>query len=204
MTDQLKLAAEFRNDFGKGAARQARRDHKIPAVVYGHGAEPLHLLLPAQETTLAVRHSNALLVLDVEGEEHLALVKDIQRHALKQTVDHLDLLTVKKGEKVHVDIFVHVEGEVAAGAVLDLEQFTVSVEAEATHLPESVTVNVEGREAGDNVLASELVLPKGTSLLIEGDTVIATVYVPAAADLGAESSTEAGAEAPAASASSAE
>ncbi|MFB0835247.1 50S ribosomal protein L25/general stress protein Ctc [Arthrobacter halodurans] len=203
MSDLVKIPAELRSDFGKGAARQARRDHKIPAVVYGHGAEPIHVLLPSQQTTLAVRHSNALLVLDVEGEEHMALVKDIQRHALKQTVDHLDLLTVRKGEKVTVDVSVHVEGEVAPGAVLDLEQFTVSVEAEATHLPESVTLNVEGREAGDNILASELALPKGTSLLIDADTVIATVYVPAAADLGEEG--EAGsAEAPAASAASAE
>jgi large subunit ribosomal protein L25 len=203
MSDLVKIPAELRSDFGKGAARQARRDHKISAVVYGHGAEPIHVLLPSQQTTLAVRHSNALLVLDVEGEEHMALVKDIQRHALKQTVDHLDLLTVRKGEKVTVDVSVHVEGEVAPGAVLDLEQFTVSVEAEATHLPESVTLNVEGREAGDNILASELALPKGTSLLIDADTVIATVYVPAAADLGEEA--EAGsAEAPAASAASAE
>jgi large subunit ribosomal protein L25 len=203
MSDLVKIPAELRSDFGKGAARQARRDHKIPAVVYGHGAEPIHVLLPSQQTTLAVRHSNALLVLDVEGEEHMALVKDIQRHALKQTVDHLDLLTVRKGEKVTVDVSVHVEGEVAPGAVLDLEQFTVSVEAEATHLPESVTLNVEGREAGDNILASELALPQGTSLLIDADTVIATVYVPAAADLGEEG--EAGsAEVPAASAASAE
>lgn len=102
-----------------------------------------------------------------------------------------------------MDVSVHVEGEVAPGAVLDLEQFTVSVEAEATHLPDSVTVNVEGREAGDSVLASDLVLPKGTSLLIDADTVIATVYVPAAADLGEEGGEAAG-EAPAASATSAE
>lgn len=184
--DKITLAAERRSDFGKGAARQARRAHKIPAVIYGHGAEPLHVLLPAQQTTLAVRQSNALLVLDVEGEEHMALVKDIQRHALRQTVDHLDLLTVRKGEKVIVDVAVHIAGEVAPGTLLDLEEFTVSVEAEATNLPEQVTVNVEGRKAGEHVLASELELPAGTALLIDGETVIATVYVPAAADLGAE------------------
>jgi large subunit ribosomal protein L25 len=186
MTDQIKIAAELRTDFGKGAARQARRAARIPAVIYGHGLEPLHVLLPAQQTTLAVRQANALLVLDVDGEEHLALVKDIQRHALKQTVDHLDLLTVRKGEKVQVEVRLHVEGEVAHGAVLDVELFTILVEADATSLPESITVNVEGREAGNHVLASELELPQGASLVEAEDAVVATVSTPTVADLGEE------------------
>ncbi|WP_417235702.1 50S ribosomal protein L25/general stress protein Ctc [Arthrobacter sp.] len=184
--DKVTLPAEVRTDFGKGAARTARREFKIPAVIYGHGAEPMHILLPAQETTLAVRTSNALLTIDIEGETHLALVKDIQRHALRQTVDHIDLLTVKKGEKVTVDVSVHIEGEVAPGAVLDVDHYTVSVEADATNLPEQVTVNVDGREVGNHVLASDLVLPKGTSLLIEADTVIATVDEPKVQDLGSD------------------
>lgn len=179
-----KLNGELRDDFGKGAARQARRAGKIPAVIYGHGAEPIHVLLPAQQTTLAVRTANALLTIVVDGEEHMALVKDVQRHALKMTVDHLDLLTVRRGEKVNVDVNIHVEGEVAAGAVFNLEHPQVSVEAEAVNLPENVVINVEGREAGENVLASDIQLPAGTTLLIDPETVIATVSVPVEADLG--------------------
>ncbi|GAA2557792.1 large subunit ribosomal protein L25 [Neomicrococcus aestuarii] len=196
MSDNTKLNGELRDDFGKGAARQARRAGKIPAVIYGHGAEPIHVLLPAQATTLAVRQSNALLTIVVDGEDHVALVKDIQRHALKMTVDHLDLLTVRRGEKVTVDVNVHVEGEVAPGAVFNLEYPTVSLEAEALNLPESVTVNIDGREAGDNVLASDIQLPEGATLLLEADTVIATVAAPVEADLGGSEEGEASAEAP--------
>ncbi|GAA1356384.1 50S ribosomal protein L25/general stress protein Ctc [Arthrobacter rhombi] len=204
--DKVTLPAELRTDFGKGAARTARREAKVPAVIYGHGAEPIHILLPIQETTLALRVSNALLTIDVEGETHLALVKDVQRHALRQTVDHLDLLTVKKGEKVTVDVTVHIEGEVAPGAVLDVDHYTVSVEADATNLPEQVTVNVDGREVGEHVLASDLVLPRGTELLIDADTVIATVDEPKVQDLGStdDETATAGAEGEAASAASAE
>lgn len=204
--DKVTLPAELRTDFGKGAARTARREAKVPAVIYGHGAEPMHILLPIQETTLALRVSNALLTIDVEGETHLALVKDVQRHALRQTVDHLDLLTVKKGEKVTVDVTVHIEGEVAPGAVLDVDHYTVSVEADATNLPEQVTVNVDGREVGEHVLASDLVLPRGTELLIDADTVIATVDEPKVQDLGSteDETATAGAEGEAASAASAE
>lgn len=176
---ELKLSAEVRSEFGKGSARRARRNEQIPAVIYGHGAEPLHVLLPAKATTLALRTANALLTLDVEGEEHLALAKDIQRNPLLQIIEHVDLLTVRQGEKVQVDVSVHVDGEIAAGAVFNLEHPTVLVEADATHLPENVTVNVEGREVGEHVHASDLVLPNGVALLVEPDTIIATVSAPA-------------------------
>ena len=109
MSEQ-KLAAEVRTEFGKGFARRARRANLIPAVIYGHGAEPIHITLPAKATTLAVRKANALLTLDVNGEEHLALVKDVQRDPIKQIIEHIDLLTVIKGEKVTVDIPVHIVG----------------------------------------------------------------------------------------------
>lgn len=178
----LKLAAEVRSEFGKGAARRARRNEQIPAVIYGHGAEPMHILLPAKATTLALRTSNALLTLDVEGEQHLALAKDIQRDPLLQIVEHVDLLTVRKGEKVHVDVNVHVEGEVAPGAVLDLEEYTVAVEADATALPESVTINVEGRQVGEHIYARDLELPKGTTLVVEADTLIAAISAPTVAE----------------------
>src|SRR5450830_109417 len=139
MSEQ-KLAAEVRTEFGKGFARRARMAGLIPAVIYGHGAEPIHITLPSKATTLAVRTPNALLSLDINGEGHLALVKDVQRDPVKQIIEHIDLLTVRQGEKVTVDVPVHVEGESAAGTVHNLELTAVPVEAEATHLPETLTV----------------------------------------------------------------
>ncbi|WP_323960969.1 50S ribosomal protein L25/general stress protein Ctc [Arthrobacter sp. JZ12] len=185
MSEQ-KLAAELRTDFGKGAARQARRANKIPAVIYGHGADPIHVLLPAKATTLAVRQANALLSIDLDGESHLALAKDIQRNPIKQIVEHIDLLTVQRGEKVQVDVNIHVEGEPEAGVVTNLEQPTVTVEAEATHLPESLTVNIEGHKVGEHVHASDIKLPNGVTLLTDAETVIVNVTAPVVADLGEE------------------
>ncbi|GAP54375.1 50S ribosomal protein L25 [Arthrobacter sp. Hiyo6] len=131
---EQKLAAEVRTEFGKGFARRARMAGQIPAVIYGHGAEPIHITLPAKSTTLAVRVANALLTLDINGEQHLALVKDIQRDPIKQIIEHLDLLTVRTGEKVTVDVPVHLTGELAPGNVYNQEMTVVSLEAEATHL----------------------------------------------------------------------
>ncbi|NJC21775.1 large subunit ribosomal protein L25 [Arthrobacter pigmenti] len=190
MSEQ-KLPAELRTDFGKGAARQARRANKIPAVIYGHGADPIHVLLPAKATTLAVRHSNALLSIDVDGESHLALAKDVQRNPIKQIVEHIDLLTVRSGEKVTVEVNIHVEGEPKPGVVTNLEQTTVTVEADATHLPDSLTVNLDGHGVGDHVYASDIRLPKGTTLLTDGETLIINVSSPVVEDLG-ETATETG------------
>ncbi|PNL17492.1 50S ribosomal protein L25/general stress protein Ctc [Micrococcus sp. FDAARGOS_333] len=190
MSDKIKIKVIRRTDFGKGAARQARRAGQIPAVVYGHGRDPVHLLLPAQETTLAVRNPNALLtVVNEAGEEHLVLPKDIQRDPIKMTVDHLDLIEVRRGEKVIVEVPVDVEGEVAPGTTYNLDQAVVSVEAEATNLPESVTANIEGREAGDHLYASDLQLPAGVALDIEepAEYVIVSVFEPIEQDLGDES-----------------
>ncbi|RKW70663.1 50S ribosomal protein L25/general stress protein Ctc [Galactobacter caseinivorans] len=194
MSDQQKIVAEVRNDFGKGAARQARRDGKIPAVIYGHGAQPQHVLVPGREITLAVRTSNVILDLDIAGKSTLVLVKDIQRHPLRQTVDHLDLLIVRKGEKVQVDVNVHVEGEPAPGLVVNLDMNTVLVLADALKLPEFLTVSVEGLEAG-TVTAADLVLPKGVELEIESDTVIASIAEPEEQDLPEDEETEETAEA---------
>jgi large subunit ribosomal protein L25 len=185
MADQ-KLAAEVRSEFGKGAARQARRENKIPAVIYGHGAEPLHVLLPAKATTLALRTANALLALDIDGDEHLALAKDVQRDPIRQIVEHVDLLTVQRGEKVTVDVAIHIVGEVASGATLNLEETTVSVEASATALPETLTVNVEGRAAGEHILASDIELPEGTVLLADPELLIVNISAPTEQDLGEE------------------
>jgi len=192
MSEQ-KLAAEVRTEFGKGFARRARMAGLIPAVIYGHGAEPIHVTLPSKATTLAVRTPNALLNLDINGESHLALVKDIQRNAVKQIIEHLDLLTVRQGEKVAVDVPVTVTGEVAPGNVHNLELTTVPLEAEATHLPTAIEVSVEGRAAGEHVLASDLVLPKGTTLLADAETLV--VNVSEAVELEVEEE-ETGEEAP--------
>ena len=199
MSEQ-KLPAEVRNEFGNGAARQARRANKIPAVIYGHGGDPLHVLLPAKATTLAVRTPNALLTLEVDGTEHLALAKDIQRNPLKQIIEHIDLLTVRRGEKVEVDVTIHIEGEAAHEVVVNLESNTVLVEAEATHLPESLTVNIEGRQVGEHIHASDIQLPAGTRLLVDADTLIVNLAAPTVQDLGeAEApAEEAGAAEPAA------
>ena len=172
---EQKLAAEVRTEFGKGFARRARMANQIPAVIYGHGAEPIHITLPAKATTLAVRTANALLSLDINGEEHLALVKDIQRNPIKQIIEHLDLLTVRKGEKVTVDVPVHVTGAVAPGNVHNLEMTTLSLAAEATHLPTAVEVSIEGRAAGEHIHASDVVLPKGTVLLADADALVVNI-----------------------------
>jgi large subunit ribosomal protein L25 len=174
MSEQ-KLAAEVRAEFGKGFARRARMAGKIPAVIYGHGAEPIHITLPAKATTLAVRTANALLSLDIDGEAHLALVKDIQRNPIKQIIEHIDLLTVRKGEKVTVDVAVHLSGETAPGSVHNLELTVVSLEAEATHLPTAVEVDIEGRTAGEHIHASDLVLPKGSVLLTDPEALVVNI-----------------------------
>lgn len=204
MSEQ-KLAAELRTEFGKGYARRARMNNLIPAVIYGHGAEPIHVTLPAKATTLAVRTANALLSLDINGEGHLALVKDVQRDPVKQIIEHIDLLTVRQGEKVTVDVPVHVEGETAPGTVHNLELTVVSLEAEATHLPESVVVSIEGRGAGEHIHASDLVLPKGSALLTDPEALV--VNISEAIEIAEEAETEAGeaaAEAPAAEEAAAE
>ncbi|MFH5880425.1 50S ribosomal protein L25/general stress protein Ctc [Arthrobacter sp. NA-172] len=180
MSEQ-KLAAELRTEFGKGFARRARAAGQIPAVIYGHGAEPIHINLPGRATTLAVRVSNALLSLDINGEEHLALVKDIQRDPIKQIIEHMDLLTVRMGEKVTVDVSVHVIGEAAIGAVANQEATTVSLEAEATHLPTFVEISIEGRNAGEHVHASDIVLPSGSTLLTDPETLIINISEAASA-----------------------
>ncbi len=189
MSNDLTLAAEKRTEFGKGAARRARAAHKIPAVLYGHGSDPLHVLLPGHDTMMAVKHSNALLTIDVDGEKHSAIAKDVQVDAVKQSIDHIDLLLVRKGEKLTVDVAIHLEGESAPGTIHTLEHSSVQVLAEATHLPESVTANIEGLEEGGRVLASELVLPKGTELVTDADAVVVLISVPRSAVAAEEEET---------------
>jgi large subunit ribosomal protein L25 len=194
MSEQ-KLAAEVRTEFGKGYARRARMNHQIPAVIYGHGAEPIHITLPAKATTLAVRTANALLSLDINGEGHLALVKDVQRDPIKQIIEHIDLLTVRQGEKVTVDVPVHLVGEVAPGNAYNQELTVISLEAEATHLPTAVEVDIEGRTAGQHIHASDLVLPKGAVLLADADALVVNISESTeSAEEGSEEASAAAAE----------
>ncbi|WP_426737072.1 50S ribosomal protein L25/general stress protein Ctc [Plantibacter sp. 2H11-2] len=180
MSDDLKVTAELRESFGKGAARKLRALGKIPAVLYGHGTEPVHVSLPGHQMLLILRKSNAVLELDIAGKGQLALVKDVQKDPVRQIIEHLDLIVVKKGEKVQVDIPVTIEGESAAGTILNQDATTVSLEVEATHIPERVTVSVEGLEEGAQILAGDLELPKGASLITETDVLIVAITVPAA------------------------
>jgi large subunit ribosomal protein L25 len=180
MSDDLKVTAELRESFGKGAARKLRALGKIPAVLYGHGTEPVHVSLPGHQMLLILRKSNAVLELDIDGKGQLALVKDVQKDPVRQIIEHLDLIVVKKGEKVQVDIPVTIEGESAAGTILNQDATTVSLEVEATHIPERVTVSVEGLEEGAQILAGDLELPKGASLITEADVLIVAITVPSA------------------------
>ncbi|MDX3068976.1 50S ribosomal protein L25/general stress protein Ctc, partial [Streptomyces sp. ND04-05B] len=171
---EVKLAASTRTEFGKGAARRIRRDAKVPGVLYGHGSDPLHLTLPGHELLLALRTPNVLISLDIDGKtSELAIPKSVQRDPIKGFLEHVDLLLVKKGEKVNVEIPVHTEGELAAGGnLLEHVLNALPVEAEATHIPESVTVSVEGLEAGASVLAKDITLPKGVTLAVDADAVV--------------------------------
>jgi large subunit ribosomal protein L25 len=188
---EVKLAAEIRSEFGKGAARRVRRENKVPGVLYGHGGDPIHITLPGHELLLALRTSNVLLALDIEGKKELAIPKAVQRDAIKGHLEHVDLLIVKSGEKVNVEIPIHTEGELAPGAYLVEHVLnTLPVEAEATHIPESVTVSIAGLEAGDAILAKDVPLPSGTVLAVEDDTVVLQVLAAQAEEPSGESESE--------------
>jgi len=178
MSDKTRLSVEVRTHFGKGAARKLRAIHKIPAVIYGHGTEPRHVSLPGHETALLLRKSNLLLTLDIEGDEQLALVKDVQKDPVRQLIEHIDLIVVRKGEKVIVDVPIHVEGESYPGTVAMLDTTTLSVESEATHIPESFTVSVEGLEEGTQIHAGQVALPKGTTLVTDPEALVINITVP--------------------------
>jgi large subunit ribosomal protein L25 len=177
MSAPEKIAAEPRTEFGKGAARRIRREDKIPAVIYGHGNEPVHVILPGHQTMMALKHggANALLALDVDGSEQLALTKDVQIDPIRRVIEHLDFVAVKRGEKVTVDVPIHVVGDAAAETLVVTENAVVSVEAEATHIPEFFEVSVEGAEVGTQVLAKDLDLPNGVELLADEELLIVNV-----------------------------
>ena len=173
--DTVKLTAEARTQFGKGAARKIRRDHKIPAVMYGHGAEPVHITLPGHDAMMALKNPNALLTIVLDGDEQMALAKDVQRDPIKPVIEHVDLVIVRKGEKVVVDVPVHVEGEAGPETVVTVDHATLQVEAEATNLPESVTVSVEGLEAGTQILAGAVEMPAGATLVTDAEALVVNI-----------------------------
>ncbi len=183
---EVKIAAQMRSDFGKGAARRTRREGRVPGVIYGHGAAPVHVSLPGHELMLALKNANVLISLDVEGKSELVIPKAVQKDPVRGLLEHIDLLQVKRGEKVSVEVPVHVEGELAPGGnLIEHVLNALPVEAEATHIPESVTVSVEGLEAGASVLAKDITLPKGTTLGVEDDAVVLQI-VAAQAEAPAE------------------
>lgn len=187
----IKLVAEARTEFGKGAARRTRRNNQIPAVLYGHGTDPVHVALPAHQTTLALKHSNALFTIEFDGTEVLALAKDIQRDPVKDVVEHIDLLIVKKGEKVDVDVPVHVIGEAAPGTIHIVEQLTLSIQALATNLPEVISVDITGLTAGTVVFAGDIVLPEGSVLVTEPTADVVLITEPRVEATAAEVAAEA-------------
>jgi large subunit ribosomal protein L25 len=191
---EVKITAEPRTEFGKGAARRIRRDKKVPGVLYGHGGAPVHLTLPGHELQMALRTSNVLIALTIEGRNELAIPKAVQRDPLKGFLEHVDLLVVKSGETVAVEIPIHTEGDLAPGGnLLEHVLDALPVEAEATHIPESVSVSVEGLAAGASVLARDIVLPAGMKLGVDEDTVLLQVLAAQAEEAPAEGA-EQGAE----------
>jgi large subunit ribosomal protein L25 len=173
---EVKLIAELRTEFGKGAARRIRRAHKVPAVLYGHGTAPIHISLPGHETLLALRTANALLSIEVNGSSQLALPKQVQRDPLKHTIEHVDLVIVRRGEKVTVDVRVHVEGEAAPDTLIVVDHNSVPVEAEATHIPQQIVVSVEDLPPGTQILARDLQLPAGSTVVdLDPETLIVNI-----------------------------
>lgn len=172
-----KITAESRTEFGKGAARRIRRAHKIPAVIYGHGNDPIHISLPGHDTMMALKHlgANALLELNIEGKAQLALTKQVQVDPIRRVLEHIDFVAVRKGEKVTVEVPVHLYGEAARETLVVTDTTTIQLEAEATNIPEHIEVSIEGLQAGTQILASDLTLPEGSTLLLDGDTLIVNI-----------------------------
>ena len=172
-----KITAEKRTEFGKGAARRIRRDDKIPAVVYGHGNDPIHLSLPGHQTMMALKHggANALLELDIDGQEQLVLSKQVQVDPIRRVLEHIDFVAVRRGEKVTVDVPIHVVGEAGPETLVVTENATLQIEAEATNIPERIEISIEGLAAGTQILAGQLALPEGSTLLVDPETLIVNI-----------------------------
>jgi large subunit ribosomal protein L25 len=192
-----KLVVEVRTRTGKGASRQARREGKFPAVLYGHGAEPQHLELNARDFAAVLRHSgtNAVLSLDINGTEQLALTKALAIHPIKRSITHADLIIVKRGEKVTVEVPVNLEGEAASGTLVTQDATTIEIEAEALSIPDGLTVSIEGAEEGTQIQAADVTLPAGVTLVSDPEMLVVNIVAaPSAEEMDAEGGGEEAAE----------
>jgi large subunit ribosomal protein L25 len=192
-----KLVVEVRTRTGKGASRQARREGKFPAVLYGHGADPQHLELNARDFAAVLRNSgtNAVLSLDINGTEQLALTKALAIHPIKRSITHADLIIVKRGEKVTVEVPVNLEGDAASGTLVTQDATTIEIEAEALSIPEGLTVSIEGAEEGTQILASDVSLPSGVTLISDPEMLVVNIVAaPSAEEMDAEGGGEEAAE----------
>jgi large subunit ribosomal protein L25 len=192
-----KLTAAVRTETGKGASRRARRNGKVPAVLYGHGSDPQHLELDAHDLSAVLRHSgtNAVLTLDINGKEQLALTKALEIHPIRRNIQHADLLVVRRGEKVTVEVNVVVEGDAVPGTLVTQDANTITVEADVQSIPEHLTVSVEGADIGTQFTAGSITLPSGVSLISDPDTLVVNVVAaPTAEDLEGEGAGEAAEE----------
>jgi large subunit ribosomal protein L25 len=200
---EVRLAVEQRTEFGKGAARRTRRAGKIPAVLYGHGSDPKHLALPAIEFARVVREhgQNAVLTLEIDSASELALTKTVTTHPIKNYIEHVDLLLVRRGEKVTVEVPIVLTGEAAPGTLVTQDLTSIQVDVEALHIPEQFEVSIDGATAGTQILASDVTLPEGSELITDPEAlVIAINEAPSAQDLegeGEEAAEEPTAAAPA-------
>jgi large subunit ribosomal protein L25 len=187
VASEVKIQAESRTEFGKGAARRIRRADKVPAVLYGHGTDPVHITLPGHDLMLALKTANALLSIELDGDSQLALPKQVQRDPIKGFIEHADLILVRRGEKVTVDVPLVLIGEAAPDALVTIDHNVIPLEAEATHIPSAVEVDIEGREVGTQIFAKDLVLPEGSTLALDEEALIVNFSAaPTAEDLEAE------------------
>lgn len=186
---EARIKAEIRTEFGKGAARRARRAGKIPAVLYGHGTQPKHLALPSLEFARVIREHgrNAVLTLDIEGTPQLALTKTVTTHPIRPYIEHVDLLVIRRGEKVTVEVPIHLTGDPAPGTLVTQELNSIELEADVSQIPEVIELSIDGREAGTQITAAEVPLPANAELKTDSETLVANIVAaPTAADLEGE------------------
>ena len=202
MSNEIRLVADSRTEFGKGAARRIRRAGKVPAVMYGHGTDPVHIALPGHETLLALRTANALLSIEIDGgKPQLALPKQVQRDPIKGFLEHVDLVVVRRGEKVSVEVPLHViGGDSLSGGIVSMDQQSITLEAEATRIPAQIEIDVTGMEAGQQITAADLKLPEGSAFHGEPTDLILSIAAPISeealeASLSGEEAPEASADA---------